>query len=197
MPLRRILASSVPLVVAAIMLIVIAATGTPPPTSAAAPVEAAPVEAVLSKQLANVAHIQAPTLALPEAPPEVAAAPEEPTAVSTPSTPSWWIDVTAVGLQAELDACQWVRMDFSIPTPIVAAHNYCGGGIALEMQVGDTVTMAGAGLDGVYQVVGSKDASANQYADEAIAGLGGDVILQTCYWSDNGTVILVGLQRIG
>lgn len=109
----------------------------------------------------------------------------------------WSIAITAVGLQAEVDQCQWVLMDFSsaVPLPIVAAHNFCGGGIVLEMVPGQRVVLSGAGLDGAYTVVASKDAWADQDAADALSGLAGDVILQTCYWEDNGHLSLVALQR--
>ncbi|CAN5206394.1 hypothetical protein BH11ACT4_BH11ACT4_01480 [soil metagenome] len=127
----------------------------------------------------------------------VAAAATVDEAVAQPVPVAWSIDITAVGRQAEVDACQWVRMDFSsdVPIPWVAAHNFCGGGIVLEMQLGQSVTLSGAGLDGSYVVVGSKDAWADDDATAALAGLSGDVILQTCYWDDNGHLILVALQR--
>jgi len=119
--------------------------------------------------------------------------------IAHPLRPDWSISITAVGLQAEVDACQWVRMDFSsaVPVPIVAAHNFCGGGIVLEMKVGQLVSLGGTGLDGMYQVVASKDAWADQDATDAISGLTADVILQTCYWEDDGHLILVALHRVG
>ena len=88
-------------------------------------------------------------------------------------------------------------MDFSsaVTIPVVAAHNFCGGGIVLEMQLGQTVALSGAGLDGEYVVVASKDAWADQDAVEAISGLSADVIVQTCFWEDDGHLLLVALQR--
>lgn len=138
-------------------------------------------------------HVQLSTLALHDEP----AALETPAPVVPPG-PDYAIGITAVGLQAEVDACQWVRMDFTadVPLPIVAAHNFCGGGIVLEMNAGQTVSLTGEGLDGTYVVVSSKDAWADQDATDAISGLSGDVILQTCYWEDDGHLILVALQRV-
>jgi hypothetical protein len=136
-----------------------------------------------------------PTLALPvEAPVAAPIAEPEPVAVTAPS---WSIGISAFGWQDELDACQWVLMDMvaEVPLPIVAAHNYCGGGIVLEMQVGDTVTLSGYGFDGTYVVTGDRDAWSGGDAATAISGMGGDVILQTCYWDDDGTERLVSLQR--
>lgn len=138
--------------------------------------------------------ISLPTLALPVEAPAAPAVEIAPVAV-----PSWQIGITSFGWQAELDACQWVLMDMvaSVPLPIVAAHNYCGGGIVLEMQYGDTVTLSGYGLDGVYAVTGDRQASTGTDAATAISGMGGDVILQTCYWDNDGSERLVSLQRVG
>ena len=142
-----------------------------------------------------------PTLALPVAPAVVApAAVEEPVVEPDPApvAASWGIGIGAFGWQAELDACQWVLLDMvaSVPLPIVAAHNYCGGGIVLEMQPGDTVTLSGYGYDGTYVVTGSRDAWTGTDAASAVGGMDGDVVLQTCYWDDDGTERLVSLRRI-
>lgn len=132
----------------------------------------------------------------PAAVPAPAALPELPTLA--PST-AWSIDITAFGWQDELDACQWVYMDMvaEVTIPIVAAHNSCGGGIVLDMSAGDTVTLAGEGLDGTYVVTTDKLAWAGQEAVDAIAGLSADVILQTCYWANDGSERLIALTRIG
>jgi hypothetical protein len=171
---------------------------------AAAPVPAVqqlPVADGARESFTDLGHpVDLPTLAIPvEAP---AAEPVAQPAVEAPAAPapaSWNIGISAFGWQNELDACQWVLMDMvaSVPLPIVAAHNYCGGDIVLEMQVGDTVTLGGYGFDGTYVVTGDRDAWSGGDAAEAIAGMGGDVILQTCYWANDGTERLVSLQRIG
>jgi hypothetical protein len=141
-----------------------------------------------------------PTLALPvEAPAAVAPVVEPVVEVAAaPVSSSYSIGITAFGWQNELDACQWVLMDMvaEVPLPIVAAHNYCGGGVVLEMQPGDTVTLGGYGYDGTYVVTGSRDASAGGSAAEAVSGMDGDVVLQTCYWEDNGTLRLVSIRRV-
>jgi len=61
------------------------------------------------------------------------------------------------------------------------------------MTLGDVVTMTGTGLDGRYLVSDARDARAGDIAAAAIKGMVGSLILQTCYWSDDGTVRLVGL----
>jgi hypothetical protein len=65
------------------------------------------------------------------------------------------------------------------------------------MQVGDTVTLGGYGVDGVYVVTGDRQAWSGSDAASAISGMDGDIILQTCYWDDDGTERLVSLQRVG
>lgn len=131
--------------------------------------------------------------------PRIKAAHDHPAVPSAPAIPTWSVAITAIGLQAEIDACQWVRMDFSaaVTIPVVAAHNFCGGDIVLQMQSGQAVSLSGAGLDGSYVVVAARDAQADQDAVDAISGLAGDVILQTCYWADDGSERLVALQRVG
>jgi hypothetical protein len=99
-------------------------------------------------------------------------------------TPLYSIAVTARGHQAELDACQWVRMDVGAIAPIVGAHNFCHGDEVLALAVGDVVTVTGTDLDGDYQVTGSRDARAGDNGASATAGLVGDIIFQTCYWDD-------------
>jgi len=116
-----------------------------------------------------------------------------PSALATTGPASWAIAVDIRGYQPEIDECLWVRMDLGGHAPIVGAHNYCGGGIVLEMKFGDVVTMTGTELDGRYLVSDARDARAGDIAATAIKGMVGSLILQTCYWSDDGTVRLVGL----
>lgn len=106
---------------------------------------------------------------------------------------SFAIAIDTTGYQAELDACEWVRMDLAATAPIVGAHNYCGGDIVLAMQPGDTVALAGEQLDGTYVVTEIRDAVAGDPSAEATAGMAVTVILQTCYWGVDGAVRLVGL----
>jgi hypothetical protein len=120
----------------------------------------------------------------------------EPSAVEPSAVEgSWSIAIAATGYQAELDACQWVRMDLGV-APIVGAHTSCGGAIVLEMIDLDAVQLAGQGLDGAYVVTGSRDARAGDTAAAATDGLAADVILQTCYPGADGRVRLVALTRL-
>jgi len=165
--------------------------------AAAAP-EPAVVRSAASTPTASVEE-PAPT-ALPEpaasAPP---APPPEPEPLAAAGGPrSWSIHVDTAGYQAEIDQCLWVRMDLGLDAPIIGAHNYCGGSVVLEMQLGDTVALAGAGLDGTglsgtYIVASERDARAGDNAAAATAGFEAAVILQTCYWVDDGSERLLAL----
>jgi hypothetical protein len=110
---------------------------------------------------------------------------------STPS-PTTEIDVTARGHQAEVDRCLWVRMDLGAVAPVVGAHNFCGGDVILALEPGDLVRLTGEGLDGLYEVTGSRDAYAGDNAAAATAGLTATVLLQTCYF-DGDAMRLVSL----
>lgn len=130
--------------------------------------------------------LQLPTLAV------------DPAAVASDSLPDtgagpWEIHVDTVGYQEELDDCDWVRMDLGAAAPIVGVHNYCGGDVVLDMDLGDSVILSGTGLDGSYVVSEIRDARAGDPASSATAGMAVSAILQTCYWEDDGTVRLVGL----
>jgi hypothetical protein len=119
------------------------------------------------------------------------------TAVPAPSGPAaFQIVVTATGYQAELNACQWVRMNLLGTAPFVGAHTSCGGAEVLTMKVGDLVTLDGQGLDGTYRVTGSRDAHAGDLATTATAGMTASVVLQTCYHGTGGRERLVGLELI-
>lgn len=109
---------------------------------------------------------------------------------------SFAIAIDTTGYQAELDACEWVRMDLAAAAPIVGAHNYCGGDVVLSMQPGDTVVLTGEQLDGTYVVTEARDAVAGDPAAEATAGMTATAILQTCFWGDDGAVRLVGLVPV-
>lgn len=166
----------------------------------------APAAAVPEVQLAGGVFDPAGSQAVVEAGPDVAAAPVASTAVvpavplqaATPvaPTPLYSIAVTARGHQAELDACQWVRMDVGAIAPIVGAHNFCHGDEVLAMAVGDIVTVTGTDLDGDYQVTGSRDARAGDNAAVATEGLSGDIIFQTCYWEDAKGLRLVTAVKV-
>ncbi|MEP6482306.1 MAG: hypothetical protein ABJA94_09895 [Rhodoglobus sp.] len=189
---RRAFALGIPLVVGALALAMGWALSATVPAAALPERTAAGQVATTPRVALVLAPVTAPA---PVQPPPPAPAP----APAPIAGPTWSISIATVGLQAEIDACQWVRMDFTdeVPLPVVAAHNFCGGGIVLDMQDGDTVALSGTGLDGLYVVSGSKDATADDDATDAIAGLSGDVVLQTCYWANDGSERLVALTRVG
>ncbi len=150
--------------------------------------ELAPAAAA-SPEVAEAVALPAPSTPTGDSSASPAAQPGLPTTGAA----SWAIDVDTRGYQDEIDDCLWVRMDLGGQAPIVGAHNYCGGGVVLDMSLGDTVTLTGTDLDGKYVVTDDRDARAGDTAATAIAGMVGRVILQTCYWSDDGSVRLVGL----
>ena len=128
----------------------------------------------------------------------IASTPVVPGSAAAPVAPAplYSIMVTARGHQAELDSCQWVRMDVSAIAPIVGAHNFCHGDIVLAMAVGEIVTVTGTDLDGDYQITGSRDAHAGDNAAQATAGLTGDIIFQTCYWDSTKGLRLVTAVKV-
>ncbi|WP_427868918.1 hypothetical protein [Leucobacter luti] len=104
------------------------------------------------------------------------------------------IDIASTGHQAEIDRCEWVRMNLegSI-APIVGAHNTCGAAFVLDLVPGDRVELSGQGLTGNFVVTGSRDGYPGQSARVATAGLSASVMLQTCYFH-NDDVRLVTLD---
>lgn len=156
------------------------------PTTDAAPVPV-PVPAVSGNADAPAPVTAPPVTASPAPVPAPGAVPREQRTVD--------ITVDTRGFQAELDRCEWVRMDVGAVAPIVGAHNFCHGDVILDLAAGDLVHVAGTDLDGDYQVTGSRDAHAGDDAATATAGLRADLLLQTCYWDDSG-LRLVTLRRV-
>lgn len=102
------------------------------------------------------------------------------------------IKIDTTGYQAEIDQCLWVKMDLNAVAPIVAAHDYCGGAVVLELQPGDRVDLTGEGLDGAYVMSGERQARPGDDAPMATKGMAATVLLQTCY-PDGERVRLVSL----
>jgi hypothetical protein len=150
-------------------------------------VSQSPERAAVDELLAPATLPVVPAAATAEAP----ALPAPPAAPVGPT--SWQITIDTVGYQAEIDDCLWVRMNLGVQAPIVGAHNYCGGSIVLDMQVGDQVSLAGTDLDGTYVVTEARDARVGDSARAATEGMASDVILQTCYWGGDGRLRLLGL----
>jgi hypothetical protein len=124
--------------------------------------------------------------------PAPSAPPAEPTA--QPAAP-YSITITATGYQTQVDQCQWVRMDLGAAAPIVGAHTSCGGAIVLTMKPGQQVDLTGQGLTGQYIVTGSRNVHAGQNAATATSGMTADVLLQTCYYTGDGSELLIALTR--
>lgn len=201
------LAAVATVVATALGLIFLVPPATPTEARASTVVAAAPVD------LASDTPVEASTGSIPSNPSPTSPGPAatspsspEPTSTTSPAVSatdsalaatgpaSWSIDIDTTGYQDEIDECLWVRMDLGGHAPFVGAHNYCGGDVVLDMQPGDRVSLAGAGLDGAYVVTDDRDARAGDVAAAAIAGMTADVILQTCYWGRTGSVRLVGLM---
>ena len=149
------------------------------------------VAAVAVLGAANV-PVAAPAAVAETVAPSASATPS-PIATTGSGPRDWSITIDTVGYQKEIDQCLWVRMDLGLSAPLVGAHNYCGGSVVLEMAIGDTVTLAGTGLDGLYRVSAERLAWAGDSAVAATAGLDAVVILQTCFWVDDGSERLLAL----
>ena len=117
------------------------------------------------------------------------AAPESPAAPQGDAgnpvyTFSTW--VANIDDQAAVDQCTG-GLTYSPPIsdyvgkPYYPMHNHCGGLPILSLQAGDTVHIEGVG---VFTVVGSKDVTQGDSA-EALLGLPGDALIQTCYSTGN------------
>jgi hypothetical protein len=128
---------------------------------------------------------------VPVAPPPATVPVPAPPVVAGPVVRT--ITIAATGYQAELDACQWVRMDLLDTVPMVGAHTSCGGSMVLALHDGDVVRLVGQGLDGTYRTLDSRDAHSGDDAATATDGMDAAIILQTCYPGTSGRVRLVGL----
>ena len=181
-------------IVIAGMAAVGSASAQPAPTDATIPFDAA---AAVSEAVATVSATPAPVATTPTIAPAADPDAPAPAPASTPAPASGpasrTITITATGYQAELDACQWVRMNLLDTVPMVGAHTSCGGSLVLGLHDGDIVRLVGQGLDGTYRVIDSRDARSGDDAAAATAGMGAAIILQTCYPGTSGRVRLVGL----
>ena len=167
------------------------AAATAATTAATVPVDSA--AAVTSTLALAPAPAPAPPAPIPVPTQSIAPA-LTPTPTSTAARQTAYaIAIAATGYQIELNACQWVRMNLADTLPIVGAHTHCGGILVLRLQLGDTVTLSGQGLDGAYRVADALDAKAGDNSASATAGMTATVILQSCYLGGGGRVRLVGL----
>lgn len=66
--------------------------------------------------------------------------------------------------------------------PLFAAHNNCGGDIILGWELGQRVTIEGS--DVVYEVV--EERHTPKWSDvEALVGMSGEFMVQTCFYGEN------------
>lgn len=148
----------------------------------------------------------------------VAAAPERPSArpsapagatvpaVSAPAAPAvapaaWTTYVANSGNQATIDLCAGGLTSFRgddgnpyFSVPYLTIHNNCGGAPILDLRAGDVVAITGGGVEGRYEVVDSRDVSQGA-TTSAVAGLAGDIYLQTCYFNST-TMRIVGAVKV-
>lgn len=100
-------------------------------------------------------------------------------AKSTSRRTSYTFSVPLTGHQAAIDTCAgFVWEDFGSYGNAVSAHNNCGGGVVLRLQVGDTVHLKGHGA-GTYTVTRIMSVP----KDSKASVLGGHIWMQTCYFS--------------
>lgn len=66
--------------------------------------------------------------------------------------------------------------------PLYAAHHFCGGDIILGWAMGERVRIAGS--DVIYEVVDERHTP--KWSDvEALKGMSGEFMVQTCYYGEN------------
>ncbi|MCL2595925.1 MAG: hypothetical protein FWD83_10460, partial [Promicromonosporaceae bacterium] len=124
-----------------------------------------------------------------------APAPEPPAPVEVP-TYAWTTYVYNSDGQGAIDQCgggltHWSEGSNVMGRPYYAIHNHCGGVPILSLQTGDRVLIQNVG---VFEVVDARDVQQGQDTS-ALAGIGGAILLQTCYSSGNAMRV-VGLTRI-
>lgn len=148
---------------------------------------------------------------VPAAPARPSAKPSAPAgatvpAVSAPPAPAvvpaaWTTYVANSGNQASIDLCAGGLTSFRgddgnpyFSVPYLTIHNNCGGAPILDLRAGDVVAITGGGVEGRYEVVDSRDVSQGA-TTSAVAGLAGDIYLQTCYFNST-TMRIVGAVKV-
>jgi hypothetical protein len=91
------------------------------------------------------------------------------------------------GGMREMDLCDGTftemisyRMDEVLP--LYAAHNICGGDIILGWELGQRVRVTGS--DVIYEVVDERHTPKWSHV-EALQGMSGEFMVQTCYYGEN------------
>jgi hypothetical protein len=94
----------------------------------------------------------------------------------------------ATGGIPELDRCDGTFTEMAsyeregVP-PVWAAHNNCGGDVALPWEIGQEIRIEGR--DEVYEIVDIRETSKIWSSTSDLVGLGGDLALQTCYYGED------------
>lgn len=79
--------------------------------------------------------------------------------------------------------------------PVWAAHNDCDGDVILPWETGRDVTLTVDGTPATYRVVDTRDTRKKGANTGDLAGIGGDLVLQTCYY-DEDRMKFIGLTPI-
>ena len=124
-----------------------------------------------------------------------------PAPAQAPPSPAWTTYVANSGGQSTVDLCAGGLTAYSdadggafYSVPYLAIHNNCGGAPILQLSAGDSVLITGGGTAGTYEVVDSRDVTQGATTD-ALAGMAGDILLQTCYFNST-TMRVVGAVKI-
>lgn len=109
------------------------------------------------------------------------------------------LNIAGYGDQPEIDACiGWIiltRYQTNGIQPTLAEHNSCGGAAILALPIGSRLQLAGAGLDGLYEIVDSRDVPQSGSTLD-IQGMAGEILAQSCYFTSE-YMRFIGLVRVG
>lgn len=114
-----------------------------------------------------------------------------------------------VGDQADIDSCPgyWVHMasynnGTGFDVPVYSAHNGCvgfgdRGDVILPLGIGDTIQIEDEhGVTRSHKVTEIRNLPQHSTTTDALKGMSGPLILQTCYW-DNATMKFISVTPIG
>ncbi|MDH6422828.1 hypothetical protein [Aurantimicrobium minutum] len=149
-----------------------------------------------------------PRVTLEPVPPVTATEPQEPLPEPAPPaadqlqnvTPQLLtLNIAGYGDQPEIDACiGWIiltRYESNGIQPTIAEHNNCGGAAILNLPIGSRLELTGGGLDGLYEIVDSRDAPQNGTTLD-IQGMAGEILAQSCYFN-SAYMRFIGLVKVG
>ncbi|GAA3659642.1 hypothetical protein [Microbacterium marinilacus] len=98
----------------------------------------------------------------------------------------------------ELDRCDGTFTEMlsyereGVP-PVWAAHNNCGGDVALPWEIGQRIQVEGS--DDVYEIVDIRLTSKIWSSTDDLVGLGGELALQTCFYGVD-EMKFIGLTKV-